>query len=366
MNRMRHSTPPIHRTFTFVLGLLALGAGVNAQLSVSPQADLQQLAQAITGTGVTISNPSITCHAEGFGEYSYAGSGMSINEGVLLTTGRINDALGPNNAGNRTFQAGTPGDPLLNLVTGRTTYDACKFEFDIIPTGDSLRFDFTFASEEYNEWVGSQYNDVFGFFISGPGIVGDAGAGNDRNIALVPGTTTPVTINNVNNGANAAYYDDNTGGSETQYDGFTVGLYAEALVQPCQTYHLKLIVADASDRKFDGGVFIEKIQSPTVSLSTYTQNGTPDTRQTTPPRSTVALGRRRRASDRRVGRPTERRVPDAWTPYRRVVEASPGPGAPYRNVDGRPTPSGSAVSKRRWSSPSTAAPKGRSRRRRPP
>ena len=276
MNRMRHSSPPIHRTFTFVLGLLALGAGVNAQLSVSPQADLQQLAQAITGTGVTISNPSITCHAEGFGEYSYAGSGMSINEGVLLTTGRINDALGPNNAGNRTFQAGTPGDPLLNLVTGRTTYDACKFEFDIIPTGDSLRFDFTFASEEYNEWVGSQYNDVFGFFISGPGIVGDAGAGIDRNIALVPGTTTPVTINNVNNGANAAYYDDNTGGSETQYDGFTVGLYAEALVQPCQTYHLKLIVADASDRKFDGGVFIEKIQSPTVSLSTYTQNGTPE------------------------------------------------------------------------------------------
>ncbi len=264
----------VRRSLMSVVLLFTLLA-VKAQLTVSSQSNLQQLAQAITGNGVTISNPSISCNALGFGEYSYTGTDMSITEGVVLTSGRITDVLGPNDAGNTTFQANTSGNSLLNNVTGRTTYDACKFEFDIIPTGDSLRFDFSFASEEYNEWVGSQFNDVFGFFISGPGVAGDAGAGSNHNIALVPTTNTPVTINNVNNGSNSSYYIDNTGGSETQYDGYTTGLFALALVQPCQTYHLQLIVADASDRKFDSGVFIEKINSPTVTMSSYTQNGTP-------------------------------------------------------------------------------------------
>ena len=260
-----------------VCAFLAVGT-VSAQLTVTPQSNLQQLAAAITGPGVTISNPVITCHSLGYGEYSYSGSGMAITEGVILTTGRIDDAPGPNNStGSGTwFAQNTPGDPLLDAVTGRSTRDACKFEFDIIPTGDSLRFEFTFGSEEYNEWVGSQFNDVFGFFISGPGINGDPGAGNDHNIALIPGTSTAVTINNVNNGSNSAFYHDNTGGSETQYDGCTVSLAAEAVVNPCNTYHLKLIVADASDRKFDSGVFIERIQSPTINLSTYTLSGAPD------------------------------------------------------------------------------------------
>ena len=237
MQRTPNHTSP-ERTGRGVL--LAFGAfltagSLSAQLSVAPQSDLQQLAAAITGSGVTISDPVITCHAQGFGEYAYSGTGMDLTEGIILTSGRITDALGPNNnAGNtNSFQQYTPGDTLLNNVTGRNTRDACKFEFDIIPTGDSLRFEFTFGSEEYNEWVGSQFNDVFGFFISGPGISGDPGAGADHNIALIPGTGTPVTINNVNNGSNSAFYNDNAGGSETQYDEYTVGLAAEAVVQPC-------------------------------------------------------------------------------------------------------------------------------------
>ncbi|MBP7514304.1 MAG: choice-of-anchor L domain-containing protein, partial [Flavobacteriales bacterium] len=278
----KHTRNPLgHRIGPGALSLLfafQFAQTATAQLTVGPQSNLQQLAAAITGSGVTISNPVITCHSLGYGEYSYSGSGMAITEGVILTSGRITDAVGPNTStgNNNWFAQNTGGDPLLDAVTGRSTRDACKFEFDIIPTGDSMRFAFTFGSEEYNEWVGSQFNDVFGFFISGPGITGDPGAGGDHNIALIPGTTTPVTINNVNNGSNSAHYYDNTGGSQTQYDGYTVDLAAEAVVQPCQTYHLKLIVADASDRKYDSGVFIEKIQSPTITLSTFTQSGGPD------------------------------------------------------------------------------------------
>ncbi|MBK9077114.1 MAG: choice-of-anchor L domain-containing protein [Flavobacteriales bacterium] len=272
------------RTMPTFLMRPALGAlavlvltSAHAQLTVTPQTDLQQLAASITGPGVQITNPVITCHASGYGEFTYSGNDMDVDQGVILTTGRRTDAPGPNNnGGSNWFAQNTAGDPLLNTVTGRTTMDACKFEFDIIPAGDSLSFDFVFASEEYNEWVGSQYNDVFGFFISGPGIVGDPGAGGAKNIALVPNTSTAVTINNVNNGSNSAYYHDNAGGADLQYDGFTVGLKAKSLVTACQTYHLKLVVADASDRKFDSGVFIDRVESPTITMTSYTANGGPD------------------------------------------------------------------------------------------
>lgn len=260
----------------FIAVLCFFSPAVHAQLVVSQQTDLQQLAASITGPGVTISNPVITCHGLGYGEFNYTGSALSAEEGVILTTGRITDAIGPNTngGGGNWFAQGTPGDPVLNAVTGRTTMDACKFEFDIIPTGDSLSFNFVFASEEYNEWVGSQYNDVFGFYISGPGIVGDPNAGNAKNIARIPGSNQPVTINNVNNGSNSAYYFDNTGGATIQYDGFTRDLVARSAVIPCQSYHLKLIIADASDRKYDSGVFIEKIESNNVTMQAFTANGT--------------------------------------------------------------------------------------------
>lgn len=263
------------RSTTLWLALAATGSGAHAQLTTTPQSNVEALAAAITGSGVRIANPVIDCHAQGFGEFAYSGSVLGPSAGVLLTSGRITNAVGPNNAANRTFEQGTPGNALLNTVTGRTTFDACRLEFDIIPGGDTLRFNFAFASEEYNEWVGSQFNDVFGFFISGPGIAGDPGIGAERNIALVPNTTQAVTINNVNNGSNAAYYLDNTGGQHIQYDGITRGLQAVAAVQPCQTYRLKLIVADASDRKFDSGVFIERIQSNAVTMQVITATGYP-------------------------------------------------------------------------------------------
>ena len=258
---------------SLLAGLVLSGIHAKAQLTVAPQTDLQQLAESISGPGVRITNPEINCHGQGYGEFEYTGSLLGLESGVVLTSGRITDAIGPNTVENKSFQQGASGSSLLNTVTGRTTYDACRFEFDVLPSGDSLSFQFVFGSEEYNEWVGSQFNDVFGFFISGPGIAGDPGIGNDHNIALIPGTSTAVAINNVNAGQNSAHYQYNAGGQELQMDGYTTGLAARSPVQACQTYHLKLIVADASDRKFDSWVFVERIESPSVTLSTRSLNG---------------------------------------------------------------------------------------------
>lgn len=277
MKRERSARPYDHHQLLkhgLLAGMLALACThTNAQLHVQAQNDLELLARTITGPGVQILAPQITCHAEGFGEFTYSGSVLGLEEGIVLSSGRLQEAVGPNNVGNISFSANTPGSPILNTVTGRTTYDACRFEFDIIPSGDSLLFDFVLGSEEYNEWVGSQFNDVFGFFIRGPGITGDAGIGDYHNIALVPGTSQPVTINNVNNGSNAAHYFDNTGGQHIQFDGLTRGLTAVARVQPCETYHLQLVVADASDRLFDSGVFIAKMKSNPITMQLITDNG---------------------------------------------------------------------------------------------
>ena len=263
----------------FIGFFIQTGLG-HSQLLVSNNLTPQQLAQLISGTGVQIFNPVVHCGVNGYGKYNAMNSNLNITEGLLLTTGTISNAVGPNDVGNKTSffgNANTPSTyPLLNNYTGKTTWEYCEFEFDIVPQGDTIAFDFVFASEEYEEWVGSQYNDVFGFFISGPGISGDPGAGAFHNIALLPNSTTPVTINNVNQNKNAAYYQNNNNGTSVQYDGFTKGLKAISRVTPCGTYHLKLVVADVSDKYWDSGVFIEKIVSNNVHLTSLTAGGIPN------------------------------------------------------------------------------------------
>lgn len=109
-----------------------------------------------------------------------------------------------------TADNGLPGDADLDsLIPGYTTYDAAVLEFDVTPvTNGDLVFQYVFASEEYNEWVGSPYNDIFAFWVSGPGITAPDGS-NRLNIAYMPDLVTPTSINNVNNGGMSQYYNDN-------------------------------------------------------------------------------------------------------------------------------------------------------------
>jgi gliding motility-associated-like protein len=264
----------------FSIASLLLSISSKAQLIVSNTLTPTQLAQLISGPGVIITNPVVHCGANGYGKYNATSSNLNITEGLLLTTGKISNAVGPNDSTNTTWYFGNKTTAntytLLNNYTGKTTYEYCEFEFDIVPQGDTIKFDFVFASEEYEEWVGSQYNDVFGFFISGPGITGDAGAGVYHNIALLPNTTIPVTINNVNQNSNTQYYQNNNNGASVEYDGFTRGLKAISKVTPCQSYHLKLVVADVSDKLWDSGVFIEKISSNNIILLSQTAGGIPN------------------------------------------------------------------------------------------
>ena len=258
--------------FIALMLIAAIPSSVFAQISVNQASTTQQVENLVEdvllGSCVTVSNVNYIGPASASGTFNSNGTAFPMGDGILLTTGRANIAIGPDNDNDAGVDQGNSGDAdLTDLVTGAVTYDAVILEFDFVPQDDTLRFDYIFASEEYPEWVNSGYNDVFGFFISGPGFSGPY-AGGAENIALIPGTTTPVAINNVNNGysatepatgpcTNCAYYNENGGGADVQYDGFTTILTAEAVVQPCQSYHIRLAIADAGDHIYDSGVFLE-------------------------------------------------------------------------------------------------------------
>ncbi len=269
---MYRSTVMYRLSGLFVLFVFIVTASYG-QLTVTPGQSAATLAGALAGGGVTILNPVLTCPAAANGTFTYTGTTLNINNGILLTTGHAAAAAGAEPP-LVNFNNSAPGDPDMApyLPAGANTYDACILEFDLIPSGDTIAFNYQFGSEEYRQAVCSDFTDVFAFFISGPGIAGT------NNMALVPGTTIPVEINTINSGtpgtvpsANIAnctsmgpgspftsYYVNNAGGADLAYRGYTAKLKAFHAVTPCQQYHLKLSIVDAGNWQYDSGVFLEK------------------------------------------------------------------------------------------------------------
>lgn len=222
-----------------------------AQLTLNNNVTPTQLVQTIVGAGYNVSSIKLNCPKGAIGTFTNVSSNIGISDGIILTTGSINVANGLNNNPSAGVNNGATGDFDLDQLSGANTYDACALEFDLVPACYTLKINYVFGSEEYPEYVNKQFNDVFSFYISGPGITGM------KNIALVPSTTLPVAINNINAGVNSQYFVNNAGGATIQYDGFTKPMLAKTHVIPCEKYHLKLVIADVLDGIFDSGVFIK-------------------------------------------------------------------------------------------------------------
>ena len=203
-----------------------------------------QVATLLTGTGATITNVRIIGSNLAVGSFKDADA-LGVATGVVLSTGNIGDAVGPNNAGDTGAGLGTDGHPALDaLVKPFVTHDAAVLEFDVVTESPTFAIRYVFASEEYREWVDSEFNDVFAFFVDG------------ANIALTPGSAEPVTVNTINHLRNQGLYRDNEGGTATQFDGYTTPLLAVAVVQPGVAHHIRIAIADASDSALDSAVFI--------------------------------------------------------------------------------------------------------------
>ncbi len=222
-----------------------------SQLTVNPNVTAQDLVSSIIGPGYNVSNVKLNCQTGAFATFTSTGTNLGLTKGILLTTGKATNAIGPNNNVSLSTTNGTSGDSQLDAILGTKTTDGCALEFDLIPSCDTLKIKYAFGSEEYPEYVGADFNDVFSFFISGPGITGS------KNIATLPNTNTPVSINTVNANTNSQYFNNNANGTTLQYDGLTKPLTAWTQVVSCSTYHLKIVIADVEDAIFDSGVFIE-------------------------------------------------------------------------------------------------------------
>lgn len=260
----------ISKTCVAVSAILISNAA-SAQLTVNTGFTPTQLVQnVLLGSGVTASGVTFSGTATQRSEFNGTASNIGFTSGVLLTTGDASVAPGPNNSSSAGMggTGAVENDVQLNSIATTTLYDGAVLEFDFIPMADTLKFRYVFASEEYPEFVCSNFNDVFGFFISGPNPAG--GSYTNLNIAQIPGTSLPVAINTVNPGvagassgggtctslAYSSLYVNNTLNS-VQYDGFTVPLTAIAPVTCGQTYHIKIAIADAGDGAWDSGVFLE-------------------------------------------------------------------------------------------------------------
>ena len=272
-----------HFSVLLTFALLSVSFQSRAQINVTTGVTPLQLAQALVGPGAIVLNPQVIGMPIQYGTFSNGlSTNIGIDQGIILTSGNAN-IPSSNTASPWSMAHITPGDPLLNFAG--VTHDACRFEFDVVAYDSTISFNYVFGSDEYNDWVGTAFNDAFGFFISGPGIAGQ------QNIALLPGGATPVTIGNVNCGNNGGYYvcndwwNPNSGGCTTQcptnqaatsveYDGFTVMLTAQADVIPCDTYHLILVIADIADYGYDSGVLIANLIAGTA-ISTSVSDSLP-------------------------------------------------------------------------------------------
>jgi hypothetical protein len=228
----------------------------------------EAIAQTLVGEGqaISISNVRYTGATGGLGTFTGGFNAAGLSSGAILSSGAVGNVNPPNTADDTSADNGLAGDSdLQSLIPGFVTQDAAVLEFDFTvtnPAATSVKFDYVFASEEYNEYVYQGFNDVFGFFMSGPNFP-------KANLALIPNTNTPVTIDNVNGGNpfgvnahNPTQFinndlDDGGGQVGTAADGLTKVFSISANITPNVTYHLKLAIGDVGDGFFDSWVMIK-------------------------------------------------------------------------------------------------------------
>ena len=212
--------------------------------------------------------------------YNGLGTNLGLNSGVILSTGKVQFAVGPNNMNGAAIQTAIPisNDIDLAVLSSSTIQNIAVVEFDFVASVGQVYLDFIYASEDYPEYVNSVFNDVMGVFLSGPGISGPF-SNNAKNIAVLPSTSITVSTNTINNGIgnngpciNCFFYVNNGTGTTPavntgiQFDGFTTEINTSATVETGQTYHLKIAIGNVSDNLYDSAIFIKANSFKTATL----------------------------------------------------------------------------------------------------
>jgi hypothetical protein len=280
-NGLRHREAGRRSRHALAALLLLLGGvpqAARANLTVTPTTDVNTLITQLVGSGITVvGTPTLTSVANQSGLFSGGASiGLGIDAGVVLTVGLATDLTknnteyrylympetqGDEQIGSLNFsqEPKSPGDADLSAIVGQPTHDAAVLEFQF-QIGDgsqpgTVYMNYIFGSDEYINYVGAQYNDVFAFFVDGV------------NIALVPSTTDAVSIANINPTKNSGYYRNNVPntngypvdaalGTKFAADGLTTVLRASKVIGP-GVHTMKFAIADTADGLEDSAIFLQ-------------------------------------------------------------------------------------------------------------
>ena len=195
-----------------------------------------------------------------------AASNLPLDQGLLFTSGRLSDAVGPNDKPDTSTNWNNSGHPLLNDLTGQTTFDASGLEIYFTPTENvTISYDFLYGSEEFDEWVGSIFNDGAGIFVTqlkSPTDNYDEGF-TPVNIAQTFNgadlTVNELATNNKNGGVSGKYYNANPicGDMNWEYDGSSpLSQSSQIQLKAGANYYIGMMVADSSDGIYDSALAI--------------------------------------------------------------------------------------------------------------
>jgi subtilisin-like proprotein convertase family protein len=281
--------------FTCLLAFFSISSAAAQVLSVTPASQppyddmVELIKNHLTGQGVEILDVQFGGQAASVGFFTDGNTAVGLKRGLVMSTGNVAATAGsPGIVGVGNEQASknvnsTATSPQLQTLATATLYDVAKFTITFKTFSDSVQFRYVFASEEYPEYACSSFNDLFGFFLSGPNPSG--GTYVDQNIALIPGTNLPVAINNlhpINNNSgticppiNEQFYINNLNSSQQPvFDGLTHVFKAESAVIPCEVYQMTIAIADVGDGVYDSGVFLEaKSLSSSLAISASFDSG---------------------------------------------------------------------------------------------
>ena len=241
----------------FLLGITSLP--LHAQVNVDTSLSRQDLVDLFMGEGVSVFNVRVHGNLASFGSFETEHCRFPLEKGIVLSTGRVSVIPQQNESPNTSssMREGRGGDEDLSRMVNRPVYNSTVIEFDFVPLYDSLYFDYVFGSEEYPEYVGSPFNDVFCLLIEGPNFP------RPVNLARVGDRGTTVMINSVNHKKNSNYFIPNFSFSPDEqfshtieYDGFTTLLTAACRVTRGKVHHLKIAIGNVNDYAYDSGVFL--------------------------------------------------------------------------------------------------------------
>ena len=223
----------------------------------------------ITISNVTSSTGTNFGSTNGIGYFTNTNPTFPLTSGIVLSTGNVNNVPGPNTTilsdGVTAWTGDAQLEAIITTATGQAmnSKNATKLEFDFTSLNEFMSFNFLFASDEYGTFQCS-FSDAFAFLLT------DLVTGVTTNLAVVPGTSTPVSVVTIRDNAlnvgcssvNAGFFDISNEGanaylSATNFNGQTTEMTASSVILPNHPYHIKLVVADRSDSAYDSAVFIK-------------------------------------------------------------------------------------------------------------